>query len=166
MLGVIGKDTVRYLRIIFLIEMDKRIQQLSDFFNLYADKFNSALNNGTAAVETTKSFSDCFIGASPLGVRCGVNNEDFRAALQQGYEFYNSIGIKAMDIVSKETTILDDFHEMTKIRWKSSYIKKDSSKGSIEFDNIYFTQTKGKESKIFAYITGDEQAALKGNGLI
>jgi hypothetical protein len=146
--------------------MDKRIPQLNGFFNLYADRFNNALNNSTDLGKTANSFSDCFIGASPLGVMCGNNNEDFRVALRQGYEFYKSIGITAMDIVSKETTILDDFHEMTKVRWKSSYLKKDRSRGSIEFDNIYFTQTKGKESKIFAYITGDEQAVLKEHGLI
>ena len=71
-----------------------------------------------------------------------------------------------MDIVSLETTILNDFHEMTKIRWKCSYTKKDSSKGGIDFENIYFTQTKQNEHEIFAYITGDEHAVLKENGLI
>jgi hypothetical protein len=146
--------------------MNKRIPQLDVFFKLYADRFNNALNHSADVEGTAKSFSDCFIGASPLGVMCGNNNEAFRVALRQGYEFYKGIGIKAMDIVLKETTILDDFHEMTKVRWKSSYTKKDSSMGSIEFDNIYFTQTKGEESKIFAYITGDEQAALKANGLL
>jgi hypothetical protein len=72
-----------------------------------------------------------------------------------------------MDIVSLDTTILDGFHEMTKIRWKCGYAKKrNNSKSSIEFANFYFTQTKENEHKIFAYITGDEQAALKENGLI
>jgi hypothetical protein len=38
--------------------------------------------------------------------------------------------------------------------------------GDIEFENFYFTQTKENEHKIFAYITGDEQAALKESGLV
>ena len=71
-----------------------------------------------------------------------------------------------MDIISLQTTVLDNFHEMTKVRWKSSFVKKDNSKGSIEFENFYFTQTKEIEPKIFTYITGDEQAVLKEHGLI
>jgi hypothetical protein len=146
--------------------MDKRIQQLNDFFHLYASRFNTALNGSADLEGTANSFSGSFIGANPLGVMCGNNSEDFRVALQQGYEFYKSIGINSMDIVSMETTILDDFHEMTKVHWRSNYTKNDNSKGSIGFENIYFTQTKGAESKIFAYITGDERAVLKEHGLV
>lgn len=97
---------------------------------------------------------------------CGNNNEDFTGALQQGYAFYRGIGIRSMEILSIHTTLLDDLHEMTTIRWRSGYVKDDSTQGSMEFDNIYFTQTKENESKIFAYITGDEQASLKEAGLI
>jgi len=147
--------------------MDKKIQQLNDFFNLYADRFNKGINDEAPNVEeTTKSFSGCFIAANPLGVTCGNNNSDFKIVISRGYAFYKSIGIKAMDVVALETTILDSFHEMTKVRWKCNYIRKDNSKGSLEFDNFYFTQTKANETKIFAYITGDEQSALKDIGLI
>jgi hypothetical protein len=147
--------------------MDKRLKRLNDFFNSYADRFNNALKGGTPDIEgTIKSFSDCFIGASPTGVSCGNNNEEFKIAILQGYSFYKSIGVKTMDIISLQTTVLDNFHEMTKVRWKSSFVKKDNSKGSIEFENIYLTQTKENEPKIFTYITGDEQAVLKEHGLI
>ena len=147
--------------------MDERIHQLNTFFTLYADRFNHAINGESPDIEgTAKSFSDSFIAANPLGVRCGNNDENFRTALSQGYEFYKTIGVTEMQIISLETTILDHFHEMTKIRWNCRYLKKDNSEGSIEFENFYFTQTKEKETKIFAYITGDEQAALKENGLI
>jgi hypothetical protein len=71
-----------------------------------------------------------------------------------------------MEITLKEITILDEFHTMTKVHWKANYIKKDNSKGSIEFDNIYFIQSKESQHKIFALITGDEQAVLKNFGLI
>ena len=146
---------------------NNRIQLLNKFFHLYADRFNNAITSESPDIEgTAKSFSDCFIAASPLGVACGTNNEEFKTAMLQGYSFYKSIGVKAMDIVLVDTTILDDFHEMTKIVWKCSYLKKDHSQGSIEFANFYFTRTKKDEHKIFAYITEDEQAALKEIGLI
>lgn len=86
--------------------------------------------------------------------------------MDKGYAFYRNIGITSMDIVSKTITPLDNFHTITKVRWKSNFIKKDGLKSSIEFENIYFTQTKDSQHKVFAYITGDEQAALKEAGLL
>ena len=55
---------------------------------------------------------------------------------------------------------------MIKVQWKSNFAKTDGSEGSIEFENIYFTQTKENQHKVFAWITGDEQAALKEHGLV
>src|SRR5688500_11437605 len=110
--------------------MDRRSERLNDFFNLYADSFNKALRDGTPDIEgTVKSFSDCFLAAIPVGITCGNNNKEFMAAILQGYAFYKSIGIKAMDIISLQTTVLDNFHEMTRVRWKSAFVKKDNSKG-------------------------------------
>jgi hypothetical protein len=148
--------------------MNKRIQLLHDFFHANANRFTNAINGETPDIDgTVKSFSECFIAATPLGVTCGNNNEDFKTAMSQGYTFYKTIGVTSMEIVFLETTILDGFHEMTKIRWNCGYSKKkNNSKGNIEFENFYFTQTRENEPKIFAYITGDEQAALKEHGLI
>lgn len=147
--------------------MNNRKHQIDDFFNRYCDIFNKALKGNISDIEqTAELYSDCFIGANPLGVRCGKNDKQLQEAMLKGYAFYNDIGITSMEIVSKEITILDDFHTMAKICWKSNFVKKDNSKGSIEFDNIYFTQTKENQHKVFAWITGDEQAALKESGLI
>lgn len=112
------------------------------------------------------AFADCFIEASPLGINCGKNDEQFKIGIPQGYTFYKNIGITSMDIIAKEINILDTYHAMIKIHWRSAFIKKNKSAGNIEFDVIYFVQTKGKQNKIFAYITGDEQTVLKENGLI
>ena len=71
-----------------------------------------------------------------------------------------------MDILSAESTLLDDLHEMTRILWRFRYTRKDLAEGSVDFENIYFTQSKNNETKIFAYITGDEQAALREKSLI
>jgi hypothetical protein len=146
--------------------MVNREQQIDDFFNHYRDVFNNAINGNSSDVEQTAGlFSSCFIAADPSGVQCGQNDETFRDAMQKGYAFYKNIGITSMDIVSKKITLLDDFHSMAQIRWKSNFIKNGQS-GSIEFDNIYFLQTINHQHKVFAYITGDEQAALKNIGLI
>ncbi len=147
--------------------MNKSIQQLETFFDEYAQRVNQALNDEPSDIDATvNSFANCFIESSPLGVICGKNDKDFRKNIAEGYVFYRSIGITSMDIVSKEITALDAYHNMTKIHWKTNFVRKDGSKGSIKFDVIYFTWSIDEEHKIFSYITGDEQKALEEKGLI
>ncbi len=147
--------------------MDTRIKEIENFFNRYESRFNRALKGEVPDIDgTASSFADSFIEASPKGVNCAGNDEQFRIAIPQGYAFYKNIGITSMDIISKEINILDNYHTMAKIHWQCNFFKKDNAKGHIEFDVIYFLQTIESECKIFAYITGDEQRALKENGLI
>jgi len=147
--------------------MENKEQQIDNFFNHYSEVFNRAIKEDIPVIErTAELFSTCFIAANPSGVNCGQNDQTFRDAMQKGYAFYKNIGITLMEIVSKEITPLDKFHTMVKVRWKSSFTRKDNSKGAIEFENIYFIQIKENKPKVFAYITGDEQTALKENGLL
>jgi len=142
-------------------------KQIDEFFKQYVDRFNQALAGEIPDVEgTAASFAGCFIEASPLGVSCGKNDEQFRGVIPQGYAFYRSIGVTAMEIIYKEITHLDEFHIMVKVRWKSKFTKKDHLKDTIEFEVIYLLQGIKNMLKIFAYITGDEQQALKEKGLI
>jgi hypothetical protein len=141
-------------------------KKAEQFFEDYAALFQEALSGKEADVEgTANSFANCFIAASPSGIRCSANNEEFRQAIPKGYEFYKSIGTKSMKIGSKEITLLDDKHAMIKIHWLSEYLKKDNSLLSIDFDVFYFVQYVNGAIKIFSYITGDEQKILKENGL-
>ncbi len=147
--------------------MKSRTEQLEIFFAQYEERFNKALGTEyTDVEEAAKVFAECFVEASPVGIICGKNDDEFRAKIPQGYAFYKSIGVTSMDIISKTITVLDDYHSMTKIHWRTNFVKKDKSKGTIEFDVTYFTWSKDKEHKIFCYITGDEQKALRDNGLI
>lgn len=147
--------------------MENKEQQIDQFFNHYCDVFNRALNGDDTCIDLASSlFETCFIAVNPFGVRCGQNDSTFRDAMKEGYLFYRSIGIVSMAIVSKVITVLDDFHTMVKVRWRSDFIKKDGNSGSIGFDNIYFTKTRDEQHRVFAYITGDEQAALKEAGLV
>lgn len=147
--------------------MNNRQQQIDKFFDRYRDIFNQAIKVDSPDMEQTAGlYAACFIGANPLGVQCGKNDEELRGFMAKGYNFYKEIGITSMDIVSKEITVLDEFHTMVKLRWRSNFTKKDNSTRSIEFDNIYFTQTRENQHKVFAWITGNEEAALKEYGLI
>ena len=68
--------------------MDKRIQHLKTFFNLYAERFTNAVKNGTPDIEgTAKSFSDCFIAANPLGVTVETTMEISRLHCRRAMRF-------------------------------------------------------------------------------
>ena len=147
--------------------MSNRTETLDEFFDSYAARFNEALQGGKPDTEATaQCFADCFTEASPLGIICKQNDDEFRKVIPEGYKFYREIGVTAMDLISTEITILDDFHAMVKAHWNCEYTRKDNESGAIEFDVIYFVQTLKNKHKIFAYITGDEQQALKDIGLV
>lgn len=151
-----------------MAESDNRMtnQRLEKFFAEYEARTNRALDGKVDVEAIVKAFSDCFIGANPNGVMCGRNDEKLRAAISQGMEFYRNIGTKSMKITSISITSLDDYHLMAKVYWQAFYEKKDGSNETIDFDVIYLLQEIDEKMRIFAYISGDEQKALRDRGLI
>lgn len=146
--------------------MSKRRKQIEEFFSDYEKHFNDAMTGeGNVDQNISNAFAECFVESSPAGIMCGKNDEGFAAKINDGFEFYKSIGSKAMNIISKEVTLLDDVHAMAKIYWRYSY-EKDEKKGSIDFNAFYLVNTVNEEPRIFAYIAGDEQKALKSSGLV
>jgi hypothetical protein len=141
---------------------------IHQFFKSYESRFNNFLEGEEPDIEgTANAFTAHFTEANPLGISCNKNDKKFRKAIPKGYEFYKSIGTTSMTIISKEITLLNDLHAIVKIYWKSMYQKKtDIHPVIIEFPVHYLLQLQQKQPKIFAYITGDEQKALKEHGLI
>jgi hypothetical protein len=147
--------------------MENRSDDISTFFRRYENRVNEALVSGKIyARETAASFAKCFVESSPVGVNCGKNGWLFRQMIPRGFRFYRKIGITAMRIRNIETQLLDDIHSLNKISWSSHFRRKDGTEAAIDFVVIYMVQTLKGEHKIFCYITGDEQAALKKEGLI
>lgn len=141
--------------------------EVENFFSRYESKFNEALAGGEPDIESaTNSFSEQFIEANPKGVVTGENNKKFRKMIKKGWKFYRKIGIRAMNILSKEITILNELHAMAKIHWNSSFVRPDKSEGEVDFDVFYLLQKREEDLKIFAFITGDEQKVLQEQGLI
>jgi hypothetical protein len=142
-------------------------EEIDQFFTRYESRFNDALSGAEPDIEqTVNSFTAHFLEASPLGVTAGKNDQSFREQIDKGWTFYREIGIQGMNVVSKQITVLDEFHAMVKINWSSSFRRKDNTNGEISFDVFYLVQKSDENVKIFAYITGDEQQALKDQGLI
>jgi hypothetical protein len=143
-------------------------EAIEDFFAAYELRFNEALGetHKDDVEATAEAFASCFIESTPNGVICGRNDEQFRAMIPKGNEFYRSIGTKSMKITNLEVTALDDFHAVAKVHWDSRYERKNGQEVQIEFDVIYLVQIIHEKPKIFGYITGDEQKVLKEHGLI
>ena len=146
--------------------MKSKTEQIGDFFNQYALRFNRALAGEPDIEGMTSAFAEHFIEASPAGVSAGSNTPLFKEAVAGGLSFYRSMGIRSMEIQRKEVTVLDDIHALAKIKWRSSYSHEGAGEGTIEFDVFYLVQARGGNIKIFAYITGDEQKILRELGLI
>ncbi len=139
--------------------------KLNAFFDEYEKIFNQALNDKVDVQATVSKFATCFTEASPAGIICGNNDDEFKKRIPMGYEFYKSIGTQSMRIRSKIITPIDELHSMTKVDWSASYRKKDGKEEIIDFSVFYLTQLQNGEPKIFAYITGDEQKVLKERGI-
>jgi hypothetical protein len=144
-----------------------RQTEIDEFFFQYATRFNQALREERTDVDdTANAFAKCFIEANPRGVTCGDNDAQFRKIIRQGHAFYRSIGMTDMEIISKEIIGLDEYHWLVEVHWRASFVKVDGSLGEIEFDAFYLLQKLTNSYKIFTYITGDEQKALKEKELI
>ncbi|WP_342083051.1 hypothetical protein [Dyadobacter sp. OTU695] len=139
--------------------------QIEQFFEAYEKRFAEGLAGNAVAEETAKVFADFFVEASPVGISGGKNDQGFLDAVPKGYDFYRSIGITKMEITQLDITELNELHYMVEVYWKSSY-EKDEQPDFIEFSVIYFLQHLNGTLKVFAYITGDEQAVLKERGLV
>jgi len=144
--------------------MSKRKKQLDEFFITYESIFNKGISGENVHEEITNSFAECFIESSATGVICGKNGDEFIEKIKQGFDFYKSIGARGMHIISKDISLVDDFHSMVKVHWRYDY-DKEGQHGAIDF-NTYYLLTTVNEPKIIAYMAGDEQKVLKEKGLI
>lgn len=137
------------------------------FFAGYEEEFNRALASPEAAdVEAlAAAFADCFVAADPHGVRCGQNDDTLREQIPRGYAFYREIGVTTMRIRVLAPTPLDRRHWGVRVSWVAEY-GRDGRTGTIEFEVLYLLQVLDGRPRIFAWIAGDEEEALRELGLV
>jgi hypothetical protein len=141
-------------------------EEIEDFFNRYASTMNNVLFGDIVDVNSFRgSFASYVVGANPAGIAGGKNDGDFGNSIKSGIDFYKRIGIISMNITAKDITILDEYHATARISWECIYNRNEDS-GGIPFDVFYVLQVRDHVAKIFAYVTGDEQKALRDQGLI
>lgn len=149
--------------------MLKQNSDVKRFFEAYAKRSNDALQN--PPVEdvdgTVASFAPYLVESSPQGVMGGANDAEFRKLISQGFAKYREVGGTAMRVTGIKVTELDEVNAMAIVDWEFDYKRKtDGKSGTVGFTNRYFLNLAGAAPKIFAYITPDEQQAMKDHGLI
>ena len=141
--------------------------QIREFFNAYEENFNRALSGDDKNLEThlAKSFADCFVAASPMGIQCGKRGDEFLENIRQGIHFYRSIGSESMHIRQLDTIVLNGIHFLVQVEWRYTY-NHNNKNGIIDFQVHYLVRCGQDGVQIFGYVTGDEQKALMEHGLI
>jgi hypothetical protein len=144
--------------------MSRHEPLIRPFFEAYAKRLNDALADPKAidVAGTRAAFADYFVGADPNGVRGGRNGFFFRLMIPRGIRYYRKIGTLAMDVAGMEVTDLDTFHALARVHWLARY----EGGKEIPFTNIYILQIRDGTARIFVWITGDEQQALREHGII
>ena len=144
-------------------EMEARVRQL---FERYQQHFGAAIAGAADMEQIASSYASAFIAASPAGVMTGQNDDQLKEVMQRGFDYYRQIGTKDMSIRDIRMSPIDGLHCIAHVSWTAVYARKDGPDVSIDFDVHYLIQKLGNDPKIFGWVTGDEQAALKEYGVI
>ena len=135
-------------------------------FERYERLFNHALGGDTDVREVASLYASCFIAASPNGIMTGKNNDQLKQVMAQGYARYRAIGTKDMRIRNVRISPIDELHCVAHVAWTGTFARKDQADVAIDFDVHYFVRTLGDKSKVFGWVSGDEQELLKKHGIV
>ena len=113
------------------------------------------------------AFAAYFVGANPSGVMGAARDDGLPAVLKRGFETYRAAGGTRFEIVHIEVEALDAFNATVRADWEFDYVRpRDGATGTIAFRNVYFVNFADGQPRIFAWVTPDEQQAMKDHGLV
>jgi hypothetical protein len=141
-------------------------QAVRALFDQYEAFFRQALAGDLKAEAVATLYASEFIAASPAGVTAGKNDAAFVQAMVQDYAQYRAIGTQDMRIRNVALSVIDDLHCVAHVGWTATYRRDDLAKTAIEFDVHYLVQLRDGAAKVFGWVAGDEQAALRQRGII
>jgi hypothetical protein len=135
-------------------------------FERYERFFKRSLGGDLDVDEVASLYASDFIAATPAGVMTGKNDDQLKQVMAQGYAHYRAIGTKEMRIRNVRLSPIDEHHCVAHVAWTATYARKDQTDIAIDFDVHYFVQTLDGVSKVFGWVSGDEQALLRKHGII
>jgi hypothetical protein len=113
-----------------------------------------------------RSFAPFFVGSSPRGVMGGANDDAFREMVPKGFAHHRNVGGKHMTIKGIRVIELDRLHAVADVDWQFDYVNKAGKAGQVTFTNFYFVTIADGSAKVFAYVTPDEEQAMREHGLL
>lgn len=139
---------------------------IGQFFSTYAVAFNKALAGEAVLDRIAGHFTACVIESSINGVTCAHNGPDFLKVLEKGYAHAKDIGTKTMTVTGVDSYPIAVDHSVATVHWRGVYHTKAGRDVIIDFDVHYLLKSESGTLKIFGFIAGDEQSALRHAGLI
>ncbi|MFZ5670597.1 MAG: nuclear transport factor 2 family protein [Pseudomonadota bacterium] len=134
-------------------------------FERYERVFNQGLAGDLDLDEAASLYAPEFIAASPAGVMTGRNDARLRAAMAEGYARYRALGMKAMRLRDLRLSAIDGLHCLAHAAWTAAYGRPGAADVSIDFDVHYLVQRLEGQPRVFGWVSGDEEAALKAHGI-
>lgn len=141
--------------------MDNDVRVL---FERYARTFDRGLRGEDVAAETAEYFAPQFIASVPAGVYTGANGEPLREAVADGFQRYRALGTQAMLLGDVRVVPIDERHAIAFVAWTATY-EKAGAAIAIPFTNCYFLRL-DERLRIFGWVAGDEEAALREHGIV
>ncbi len=136
------------------------------FFERYASVFKRSLDGDIDMDQVAALYASEFIAASPAGVTTGKNDDQLKQTMAQGYARYRAMGVKEMRIRDVRLSPMDEFHCVAHVAWTAIYARKGQPDAAIDFDVHYLVQKLDGETKVFGWVSGDEQALLRQHGIV
>jgi hypothetical protein len=140
-------------------------QAIRDLFGRYEKETSAALGGAPDMAAISDLYEDAFIGAAPAGVIAGNKDEDFRKAIATGFARNREIGARQMEVAGLQADEIDAMHALVRVDWRATY-DRDGRQMTIDFTNVYLTRLANGKCRVFGWITGDEEAELRKQGIV
>jgi hypothetical protein len=136
------------------------------FFERYGQVFRNALKGDVNMDDVAALYASEFIAATPGGIMTGKNDDKLKQMMADGYARYRAQGMNDMALRRLRISPIDEHHCVAHVAWAASYARESRPDVAIDFEIHYFVQQLNGEPKVFGWVSGDEQAALKEHGII
>jgi hypothetical protein len=139
-----------------------------EFFQAYAEAYNRSLQGEVDETGIRSAYAAHFVSATPMGVAAGCNDATFGEQLRKAYAFYDGVGATVLTLRGVDARRIDDLHDIARVGWRGEYVRpRDGKSVTIDFEVTYLMQSlRAHQPQIFAFVAGDEMAALREHGLV
>jgi hypothetical protein len=142
-------------------------QTTEQLMRRYGELMNAGVQDGkTDGEQLAAMFAENCVASSPAGIAAVTAGANYAKMIEDGIANYRRIGGTAFIIEHVKVQPVNEQHDLARVEWRFNYMRPADGKfGTIRFENVYFITRVDPTPKIFAWVTPDEQAALKEHGL-